>query len=107
MSSVFLVNRGTERTLPLNAGEFWSTVGDKLSDALKTNENDDYAELIKRFTDCSLSLFAVAKGPRTRLLYITLQRLHNEAGIDSIIYFYFQCIMLHFSTGRNFNQYDE
>lgn len=68
-------------------------MGGKLIDGLKATESDDYLDrsVIDRdkcMTNGSLSLFAVAESPRLRLLWITLQRLHNEAGIVSIAYFF-------------------
>ncbi|CAA6675512.1 unnamed protein product [Spirodela intermedia] len=64
--------------------------GSKLIDGLKATENDDYLDRSvndRDITNGSLSLFAVAESPRLRLLWITLQRLHNEAGIVSTAYF--------------------
>uniref|UniRef100_A0A1D1ZA61 Ycf55-like protein n=1 Tax=Anthurium amnicola TaxID=1678845 RepID=A0A1D1ZA61_9ARAE len=75
--------RAAERGSQTNASDSWSEVKRKLTDALDGFEH--VGNLDKKVVDCencstnsSLSLFAIAKGPRLRLLWVTLQRLHNE-----------------------------
>lgn len=66
----------------------WSQAEGKLLDALDANEHDDSfsskgveSEIQSRV--CPLSLFALAEGPRLRLLLATLQQFQKEAGIVS------------------------
>ncbi|XP_078427825.1 phosphoglycolate phosphatase isoform X2 [Wolffia australiana] len=74
--------RAAERVFTSDVGDLWSTVREKLWDALKRTENESSNRRIsghdETVADSSLSLLAVAESPRLQLLWITLQRLHNE-----------------------------
>lgn len=84
----YFLGRPLENNKESKSNDSWSEVQGKLSDALSANEHDNSfsSKAVESGTQsktCPLSLFALAEGPRLRLLSATLQQLQKEAGTVS------------------------
>ncbi|MQM18731.1 hypothetical protein Taro_051727 [Colocasia esculenta] len=80
--------RKAEKGPQTKASDSWSEVKEKFMDALNGTEDvgnldEEGVEFRNSTANSSLSLFAVSEGSRLRLLWVTLHRLHTEAGIIS------------------------